>query len=65
MNEYEQKYWELREAVDRSFDKWFGSRRESDYVDYKCAQQSFEGFCVDVLARLMEDNSEVLARLKD
>lgn len=60
----EEEYWELRENVDRAFDKWFASRNNSDYVDYTVAKQKFEGYCVDVLARLMEENSDVLARLK-
>ena len=65
MNEYEQRYWELREEADRKFDKWFGSRRESEYVDYRCALLQFQDFCVDVLTKLMENNSDVLERLKN
>ena len=60
----EEKYWELRENVDRAFDKWFASRSNSDYVDYTIAKQEFELFCVNVLTQLMEENSDILARLK-
>ena len=60
----EEKYWELREAKERAFDKWFASRKETDYVAYTIARQEFELFCVDVLEKLMEENSDVLARLK-
>ena len=60
----EEKYWELRENVERAFDKWFATRASGDYVVYTIAKQEFEGYCVDVLTRLMEENSDVLARLK-
>ena len=60
----EEKYWELREEKDRAFDKWFVSRKESDYVAFVIASQKFELFCVEVLEKLMEENSDVLARLK-
>ena len=65
MNEYEQRYWELREEMDRTFDIWFGSRKDSAYMDYYVAKQKFEGFCVEVLTELMENNSDVLERLKN
>ena len=60
----EEKYWELREAKDRAFDKWFVTREETDYVAFVIASQEFELFCVNVLTQLMEENSDVLARLK-
>ena len=60
----EEKYWELRENVERAFDKWFATRDSDDYVAYTIAKQKFEGYCVDVLTQLMEENSDVLARLK-
>ena len=60
----EEKYWELREAVDRTFDKWCATVSNEDYVAYTIAKQKFEGYCVDVLTQLMEENSDILARLK-
>ena len=60
----EKKYWELREAVDRTFDRWCATVNRDDYEAYIIAKQKFEGYCVDVLTQLMEENSDVLARLK-
>ena len=61
----EEKYWELREAVDRAFDKWCATVNNDDYEAYVIAKQKFERYCVDVLTQLMEENSDVLKRLKD
>ena len=60
----EERYWELREAMERAFDKWCGTVKDDDYVAYVVAKQKFEGYCVDVLTQLMEENSNVLKRLK-
>ena len=61
----EEKFWELRENVDRAFDKWCATVNDEDYVAYIVAKQKFEGYCVDVLTQLMEENSDVLKRLKE
>ena len=61
----EETYWELREELDRAFDKWCGTRDSNDYVAYTIAKQRFEGFCVDTLTQLMEENQDVLLRLKN
>ncbi len=60
----EEKFWELRENVDRAFDKWCATVNNDDYEAYIIAKQKFEGYCVDVLTQLMEENSDVLKRLK-
>ena len=61
----EERYWELRENVDRAFDKWCATVNVDDYEAFIVAKQNFEGYCVDVLTQLMEENSDVLNRLKD
>ena len=61
----EEKFWELRENVDRAFDKWCATVSNDDYAAYIIAKQKFEGYCVDVLTQLMEENSDVLKRLKE
>ena len=61
----EEKFWELRENVDRAFDKWSATVSNDDYMAYIIAKQKFEGYCVDVLTQLMEENSDVLKRLKE
>ena len=61
---YEEKYWELREAVDKAFDKYFFTHSPWDFAEYEQAKEEFQGYCVDVLTQLMEENSDVLKRLK-
>ena len=60
----EEKYWELRENFDRTFDKWFASREDWDYIEYAVAKNQYMNFCMEVLEKIMEKNSDVLARLK-
>lgn len=60
----EEKYWELREAVDRTLDAFCGNSSEENRVAHVQAINEYEAFCVEVLEKLMEENSDVLARLK-
>ena len=60
----EEKYWELREKAERAWDKYMGSRDEMDYWDYVSANNELKDFCTEVLAKLMDDNADVLVRLK-
>ena len=59
-----EKYWELRENVERAYDKYFTSRSPWDFAKYEQAKDEFAYFCMDVCEKLMEENSDVLARLK-
>jgi hypothetical protein len=61
----EEKYWELREAVDRTLDAFCGNKTEENRVAHLQAVDAYEAFCVDILEKLMEENSDVLKRLKD
>lgn len=62
---YEEKYFELLEKVDRAKDRVaqnpFSERAHNNYQE---AFDDFSVFCVEVLEKLMEENSDVLARLK-
>lgn len=60
----EEKYWELREAMDRAHDKLCANYTAENYIAYLSAKQIFENFCVEILEKLMEENSDVLAHLK-
>lgn len=62
---YEEKYWMMRENMDRAFNKWFGNRTESNKRDWHNAVDDFNDFCVFVLEKLIEENSDVLKRLAD
>lgn len=62
---YETRYWELREACERAFDIWMGNpRKEENHQKYWAALSEYQDFCMDVLEMLMDENSDVLARLK-
>ena len=62
---YESKYWELREDAERKWDAWVGNPHGKDlYENYIIARNQFQCFCTEVLEELMEENFDVLARLK-
>lgn len=60
----EEKYWELRENVDRAWDEYNKNPNISTNLGYDIALREYTDFCVEVLEKLMEENSDVLARLK-
>ena len=61
---YEERYYELREAVDRAWDEYNRKPSFNTNFDYDRAVNEFRDFCEEVLEKLMEENSDVLARLK-
>ena len=61
----EERYWELREACERAFDRWIADKRESTFRTYKEALSIYQDFCMDILERLMDENADVLKNLKD
>lgn len=61
----EERYWELREECDRAFDKWCGERNDNNLLAYREALDMYQGFCVDILEKLMEENADVLKNLKN
>lgn len=60
----EEKYWALREAVDRAYDNFHKECSGESHAAYLAAKQNLEDFCVTVLEMLMDENSDILARLK-
>lgn len=61
---YEEKYWELREAVDRAWDEVYKNPTAENLQAYNIICGKFGAFCAQVLEKLMDENSDVLARLK-
>ena len=62
---YEERYFELLEKVDRAKDRLrqnLFSVRARDA--YEWAFDDFSELCVEILEKLIEENSDVLARLK-
>lgn len=58
MTKLEERYWELREAMDRADDM-------GDYIAYNEALDKFTCLCFDILEEIMEEHSDVLKRLKN
>ena len=61
----EERYWELREACERAFDRLVADKRESNLQAYKEALSIYQDFCMDILERLMDKNADVLKNLKN
>ena len=62
----EMKYRELQFEMDKAFDKWHeNAANDENYRAYIVAKQRFSAYCVDILAELMEENKDVLERLKN
>lgn len=61
----EEKYWQLREECERTFDRWLADKRESNFQAYKEALSIYQDFCMDALERLMDEDPDVLKNLKD
>lgn len=62
---YEERYYELREAVDRAWDEYNREPNITTNINYDVAVNEFRDFCEEVLEKLMEENSDVLERLKN
>jgi hypothetical protein len=60
----EERYYELREAVDRAWDVYCANPCYANEVKHSYAVDDYNTFCTEILEKLMEENSDVLARLK-
>ena len=60
----EEKYWELREKWDRAKDAYAGAPTAKNLQKVIHAEYIFKKFCAEVLEKLMEENSDVLERLR-
>lgn len=61
---YEERYYELREEIDRAWDVYCVNPCYANEVKHSYAVNDFNAFCAEVLENLMEENSDVLACLK-
>lgn len=57
MTKLEERYWELREAMDRTEDR-------QDHKKYAEVEKEYICFCTCILEEIMEEHSDVLKRLK-
>lgn len=60
----EQRYWELREEVERAYDVYVGNPNRANEEKLAIAEDDFTNLCVNIVVQLMDENSDVLARLK-
>jgi hypothetical protein len=60
----EEKFWELREAMDRAHDKLCANYTQSNKLRYMDARMKFQAFCTGVLEKLMDENPNVLKGLE-
>ena len=58
MAKLEERYWELREAMDRAEDR-------HDHNAYIEAKEEYICFCTSILEEIMEEHSNVLKKLKN
>ena len=58
MTKLEERYWELREAMDRAEDR----RDHNAYIE---AKEEYICLCTSILEEIMEEHSDVLKRLKN
>ena len=61
----EERYWELREGCVKAFDKYCGEQTEENLRTYREAFSLYQDVCMDILEILLDENPDVLARLKE
>lgn len=60
----ENKYWELRENMERAYDQLCANYTQSNKIKYIDARYKFQSLCTEILEKLMDEKSDVLAKLK-
>ena len=63
MNEYEQRYWELRKEVERAESAML-AHEVGSLANYNAALSNYQDFCMDVLEQLMDKDEEILKNLR-
>lgn len=58
MTKLEERYWELREEMDRAKDK-------NDWDEYHTIECILFGLCAAMVEEIMEEHPDVLKRLKN
>lgn len=61
----EEKYWELRENMERAHDQLCAKYTRSNEIKYMDARIKFQSFCTKILEKLMDENSDILTNLKN
>ena len=61
----EERYWELREECERTFDRWMADKSDSNFQAHMEAFSTYQDFCINILEKLMDENADVLKNLKN
>lgn len=61
----ERKYQELKKDYDYTWENWVSCPTDELYEIMNVAKSRYLIFCVDILEQLMEDNQDILQRLKN
>ena len=60
----EEKYWKLREEMNREHNQLRKKYTKENEIRYLRARRRFGTFCAQILEKLMEENSHILKNLK-
>ena len=61
----ENKFWELRETMDRAWDNYMREPNPCAKLEYDSAYNEYADLCMKILEKLMDENSDILANLKN
>lgn len=61
----ERKFQELKSDYDAAWDNWVAHPCDELYSEMTVAKSRYLIFCSDILEQLMEDNQDILQRLKN
>lgn len=67
MMDNQERYWELRKERNRTAKAWLANPDPNgdEYVEYREARAKFADFCREILEQLMEENPDILEKLKE
>jgi len=60
----EEKYWKLREEMNQAHNQLRKKYTKENEIQYLRARHRFGTLCSQILEKLMEENSNILAKLK-
>lgn len=66
MMDNQERYWELRRERNRTAKAFLANPDPNgdEYAEYRKARAEFADLCMEILEQLVEENSDILERLK-
>lgn len=62
---YEERYYNSRKEMCDAFRNHQKKNTRSSYNEYVCCANKFNQLCSEILEQLLEENSDILKRLKE